>query len=148
MILSDREIRERQDMIRPFNEDQLQIASYDLKLDHAEHESIMPGESMLGITKEYVVIPPDLVAVVHGKSTIAREFLNVHYAGFIDPGFKGRIVLEFTNNSNKPIRFDRYDTICQIAFIRMSEIPEKLYGEKNNHYQNQQGITRSWMEKE
>lgn len=146
MILCDREIRERQDMIRPFNEEQLQIASYDLKLDHAERDSILPGESMLGVTKEYVVIPPDLVGLVYGKSSIAREFLNVHYAGFIDPGFKGQIVLEFTNNSDRTIKFDKFNTICQIAFIRMSDIPGELYGQKDNHYQNQRGIVRSWME--
>lgn len=148
MILSDREIRERQSMIRPYNEDQLQMASYDLRLDHAEHETIMPGESMLGVTKEYIVIPPDLVGMVFGKSTVAREFLNVHYAGFIDPGFKGRIVLEFTNNSNREIRFDRYKTICQIAFVKMSEIPESLYGERDNHYQDQRDIKKSWIQEE
>lgn len=138
-MIPDYEIRDRE-MIRPYNEDQLQPASYDLRLKEAERDEILPGESMLGVTEEWVEVPSDLVGIVYGKSSIAREFLAIHYAGFIDPGFKGRIVLEFTNNSDKVIQFSKFKTIAQIAFIKMDGVPEKLYGECGNHYQNQSKI--------
>lgn len=143
-FLPDYEI-EKREMITPYNPKQLQPASYDLKLEKAEHSVIMPGESMLGVTEEVVTVPDDLVGLVFGKSSIGREFLNIHYAGFIDPGFSGQIVLEFTNNSEKPIEFDRYETIAQIAFVQLSDVPDQLY---NGHYQNQRGIKKSWIQEE
>lgn len=60
---------------------------------------------------------------------------QIHTAGFVDPNFNGRIVLEIRTlseinfNINEPIGFmDIYD---------MCEIPEKLYFSKHNNYQNQ-----------
>ena len=145
MFLSDSEIKKINKLITPFNEDQLQPASYDLKLAQTEKDDILPGESMLGVTEEWIEVPNDMVGIVFGKSSIGRLFLENNYAGFVDPGFKGNIVLEFTNNSDRPLNFKDFDTIAQIVFAKVSGKVEKPYGECNNHYQNQKGILESYL---
>lgn len=144
-VLQDTEIRLR-DLIEPFNEDQLQSGTYDLALAEAEHHTIKPLEFMLATTVEKVKIPADLMGVVKGKSSIARLGLQVECAGICDPGFEGTITLELFNQSSKEIDLSEIKYIAQIRFEEMKGIPEKVYGEKGNHYQGQKGITRSWME--
>ena len=145
MILPDYEIR-RRNLIEPFEEEQLQAGTYDLRLEKAEHHTIKPLESMLATTVEKVKIPPDLMGEVKGKSSIARLGLQVECAGICDPGFEGTITLELFNQSSREIDLTKIKYIAQIRFEEMKGIPEKLYGEKNNHYQGQEGITKSWME--
>ena len=145
MILPDYEIRRRK-LIEPFEEEQLQAGTYDLRLEKAEHHTIKPLESMLATTVEKVKIPPDLMGEVKGKSSIARLGLQVECAGICDPGFEGTITLELFNQSSREIDLTKIKYIAQIRFEEMKGIPEKLYGEKNNHYQGQEGITKSWME--
>ncbi len=63
-----------------------------------EAYTLHPGEFVLGSTKERVRVPHDLVARVEGRSSIGRLAVVVHAtAGFIDPGFEGRITLELSN---------------------------------------------------
>ena len=145
MILHDTEIRNR-NLIEPFNEEQLQAGTYDLKLDKAEHHSIKPLEKMLATTVEKVNIPANLMGIVSGKSSIARLGLQVECAGICDPGFIGTITLELFNQSSREIDLSEIKYIAQIRFEEMTGIPEKLYGERDNHYQGQEGITKSWME--
>lgn len=146
MILQDSEIRKR-DVIEPWNEEQLQSGTYDLTLGKTEHHSIKPGEFMLATTIEKVKIPPDLMGVVKGKSSIARLGLMIECAGICDPGFEGTITLELFNMSDKEIDLTQIKSIAQIVFMEMKGLPEKIYGERNNHYQSQNGITQSYLDK-
>ena len=150
MIIPDYEIRKlakEKELITPYSEDQLQPCQYDLKLGEVKHHLIMPGEFFLGSTLEWVNIPENILGRLDGKSTLGREGILIHAtAGFIDPGFKGNIVLEIKNLSDKPVDLRKFNTIAQISFEELKNKPEKVYGERNNHYQNQSGIVRSWME--
>lgn len=57
-----------------------------------------PGELVLGVTYESVTVPDNLVAWLDGRSSLARLGLMVHVTAHrIDPGWSGRIVLEFSN---------------------------------------------------
>ena len=57
-----------------------------------------PNEFVLATTVELVKIPDYLVARVEGKSSLGRLGLLVHAtAGFVDPGFDGRLTLELSN---------------------------------------------------
>lgn len=146
MILQDSEIRRRK-LITPYNEEQLQPGSYDLRLSEADRQIIKPLEKMLASTVETVKIPPDLMGEIKGKSSIARLGLQVECAGLCDPGFEGTITLELFNQSNRVIDLSKINCICQIRFEEMKGIPEKIYGECGNHYQGQEGITKSWIER-
>ena len=51
-----------------------------------------PGEFVLGSTLEHIELPDDLVARLEGKSSLGRIGLLIHStAGFVDPGWSGRL---------------------------------------------------------
>lgn len=111
-----------------------------------DHLELRAGRFVLGSTVEKVHIPTDLVAQVNGKSSWARRGLIVHTtAGFIDPGFKGRITLEFKNVSAYSIYLPIGAPICQLVFYQMTSPAERPYGSTGlgSHYQGQDRVTGS-----
>lgn len=105
-----------------------------------------PGEFVLGSTLEHVEVPADLVARLEGKSSLGRVGLLIHStAGYVDPGWKGRLTLELSNVSNLPITLYYRMKIGQISFLRLSTPAEHLYGsaELGSKYQGQQEPTPS-----
>jgi dCTP deaminase len=67
-------------------------------------------------------------------------------AGFIDPGFQGQVTLEMVNLAPWDIVIYPGQRIAQIAFSRLSSMPDRVYGEAGNHYQAQQGPVESRFE--
>jgi dCTP deaminase len=100
-----------------------------------------PGEFVLAVTRERVEIPADLVGRLDGKSSLGRLGLIVHStAGFVDPGFSGRLTLELTNIANLPIMLYYDMPISQISFVRLTTAADKPYGTgTGNKYQGQTG---------
>jgi len=100
-----------------------------------------PGEFVLAVTLERVEIPNDLVGRLDGKSSLGRLGLIVHStAGFVDPGFKGRLTLELTNVANLPITLYYAMPVSQISFSRLTTPADEPYGEaKGSKYQEQTG---------
>jgi dCTP deaminase len=100
-----------------------------------------PGEFVLAVTKERVEIPSDLVGRLDGKSSLGRLGLIVHStAGFVDPGFSGRLTLELTNIANLPIMLYNDMPISQISFVRLTTPADAPYGTgAGNKYQGQNG---------
>lgn len=108
--------------------------------------TILPGDFFLGTTVERVCMPNDLVARVEGRSSLGRLGLTVHVtAGFIDPGFEGRITLELCNLNRYPLVIYTGMRIAQLAFERMTSPARRPYGhpERNNKYQGQETVTLS-----
>ena len=105
-----------------------------------------PGDFVLGITREWVGLPADLMGRLDGKSSLGRLGLLVHStAGFIDPGFHGRIVLEFTNVSPMPITLYPGMPIAQVSFYELTHPAQRPYGHgsRNSKYQEQDEPTPS-----
>lgn len=101
-----------------------------------------PGEFVLAVTLERVELPDDLVGRLDGKSSLGRLGLIVHStAGFVDPGFKGRLTLELTNVANLPITLYYAMPVSQISFARLSTPADKPYGAgaTGSKYQGQTG---------
>jgi dCTP deaminase len=101
-----------------------------------------PGEFVLAVTLERVEIPDDLVGRLDGKSSLGRLGLIVHStAGFVDPGFKGRLTLELTNVANLPITLYYSMPVSQISFARLSTPADQPYGAgaRGSKYQGQAG---------
>ena len=99
-----------------------------------------PGAFALGITAERVELPGDLMGRLDGKSSLGRLGLLVHStAGFIDPGFKGRIVLEFSNIAPLPITLYAGMKIAQISFEELTSPSSRPYGHSSlgSKYQEQ-----------
>ena len=143
-------------LIEPFHEDQLQPASYDLRLDSRvllyredglttkenldipeSGLKIYPGDFVLGVTVETVNVPETLAARFEGKSSLGRSGLLSHItAGFVDPGFSGTLTVELA--CINPWGFVLYQgmRIGQICFFELDTPASVGYGEKG-HYQNQ-----------
>lgn len=163
MFLSDRTIKEYMAsgklIISPPDHRLIQPASVDIRLgrhfikpeEGPESKSydcflLRPGQFALGTTLEYVEIPDDLLADLKGKSTLGRLGLMIHStAGYIDPGFKGNIVLEFSNVSTIPIPLYPDMLIGQLTFSLLTTPVDRPYGSEglNSHYQNQRGVVAS-----
>ncbi|MEJ9212705.1 dCTP deaminase [Bacillus smithii] len=144
MILSDKGIQKymenKQLIIEPFHESQLQPASVDLRLDrhflvideysvtnlslneparYREMEkdviTIPPKTFILANTMETIILPAHLTAFVEGRSSIGRLGLFVQNAGWVDPGFQGTITLELYNANRVPITIEAGRRICQLV---------------------------------
>lgn len=108
---------------------------------------LQPQQFALGATVETIGLPSDLVGRVEGRSSLGRIGLLVHAtAGFIDPGFKGQITLEFYNLNPHAIILKPGVRICQISFHQMTGPAARPYGTKRgSKYQGQVGAVASRM---
>lgn len=129
-------------VIDPFNPEQLNPNSYDLRLskDVAIYEDIIldagrdnrisrmeipasgmvlePGELYLMATQEYT-LTKNFVPGIEGRSSVGRLGISVHAtAGFGDVGFHGTWTLEVS--VIKPVRVYANMRICQIFFEECS----------------------------
>jgi len=141
-----KEIKSGNIVITPFTEEQLGPASVDLTLGkefrvfkklhnlyHVNNQSnfneitdlvevedyfvLMPGETVLGITKERIKLPPYLCGWLEGRSRFARLGLMVHItASFMQPGIDNFQVLEISNVSPVPLALHPGTAICQFIF--------------------------------
>jgi dCTP deaminase len=105
-----------------------------------------PGEFVLGCTIENVVLPDYLVARLEGKSSLGRLGLLIHStAGYVDPGWSGKLTLELSNVANLPITLYYGMKIGQISFVRLSSPASLPYGSKElgSKYHGQTGPTPS-----
>ncbi len=110
-----------------------------------------PGEFVLGSTLEIVGIPVDLVGRLDGKSSLGRCGLMIHStAGYVDPGFKGRLTLELSNVANLPISLYPGMRIAQISFCLMTTPADVPYGSPSigSKYQGQMGPRASELHRE
>ncbi len=170
MILSGQEIKNRlgkEIIIEPYNEQQLNPNSYNLRLhnellvyendvldmkkENKTQKLIIPSEGMvletgklyLGRTVEYTVTDK-FVPMLEGRSSIGRLGLFIHVtAGFGDVGFSGFWTLEIF--CIQPIRIYPGVEICQIYYHTIEGDYTKYASGK---YQNNTGIQPSLLYKD
>ena len=164
MILSDRTMKtmlaEGELVVEPLTEDSIQPASIDCRLGthflivedfnmskidldseilYREYEgdtiTLPPHSFLLATTMEYVRLPNNLTAFVEGRSSIGRMGLFIQNAGWVDPGFEGRITLELYNANSLPIQLKAGRRICQLVFCKMDQTADNPYRGK---YQGQE----------
>ena len=107
---------------------------------------IQPGTFVLGSTLECVTLPDDIVARIDGRSSLGRLGLLVHAtAGYVDPGWMGKLTLELSNQSQMPIALYYGMKVSQVSFLRMSTPVDRPYGSEGlaSKYQGQTGPTPS-----
>jgi dCTP deaminase len=105
-----------------------------------------PEVFYLLLSAEGVSIPPSFAAEMLAYDPTAGE-LRTHYAGFFDPGFGysgdeatrgSRAALE-VRARDVPFMVEHGQPVCKLAFERMLEEPDVLYGEEiGSNYQGQQ----------
>jgi dCTP deaminase len=102
-----------------------------VKITDAEPFVFHPGEFVLGVTAETVFLPDDVAARIDGRSSLGRLGIVIHStAGHIDPGFKGKIVLEMENIGMIPVLLYSGTRICQLVFEQLSSPTTKPYHKK------------------
>ena len=122
-----------------------------VEIEEGEAFVLQPGEFALGSTQEIVKVPPDLVARVEGRSSIGRLAVVVHAtAGFVDPGFQGRITLELGNLGRCAVKLYPGMRVSQIVFHTMTSPAERPYGspDRASKYQGQMGPVTSRIGKD
>jgi len=106
--------------------------------------TIDSGSFVLGTTEERFEIPKNMVAYLHGRSSVGRLGMFIENAGLIDPNFRGQITLELFNASKNDIRLQEGMRIGQITFHTIDTAPSVGYSEYNgNKYNDQSGPTPS-----
>jgi dCTP deaminase len=84
-----------------------------------ESFTLMPSETVLGITHERIKLPPNICGWLEGRSRFARMGLVIHMtASFIQPGINNRQILEIGNLAPFPIVLKPGVRICQIILER------------------------------
>lgn len=87
---------------------------------------IMPGETILGITRERLRLGPGLCGWLEGRSRFARLGLMVHIsAPFMGPGIDSQQVLEMSNFGPAPLAVEPGLPICQFVFQKLDG--EEIY---------------------
>jgi len=156
-----RQLAEQNSLLHPFCMDNLQPHSYDVTLgdfialpqyNHFTEErswikkgtiipyKLQPLHFALGSTKETFKLPSDIVGVLCGKSTLARNGLVIESAGLIDQGFHGELTLEFFSQAPWPISLESGMRIGQVYFFEVDSPHYKFYKEIGN-YNGQSGPT-------
>lgn len=151
-ILPDFEIvcLARRGMVSPYDPELVNPASLDVRLGdnlliedkqtpelqpfsiagYTKEEPFMlqPHEFVLAETLEHFQIPNVVAGQLALKSSRAREGIEHLMAGYVDPGYCGRLTLELQNaRSLHPVPLWPGMRIGQIVFHKMSLLPNKDY---------------------
>ena len=142
MILSAQSIRARMATnITPFCERSVSPSGlsfglgpcgYDIRIDRGF--TILSRSFCLAGSLEHFSIPEDLVMLIKDKSTWARRGLFVQNT-VAEPGWKGYLTLELSNDSMDKIRLEEGDPIAQVLFLKLDQVTEQPYTGKYQHQQ-------------
>lgn len=96
---------------------------------------------VLGLTNEIIELPNNICAQYQGRSSLGRIFLTSHQtAGWIDAGFKGRIVLELVAH-DRPVILTIGKRIGQLIFLKMDNNCDVGYCDmERSKYKNQYSV--------
>ncbi|OGP74867.1 MAG: dCTP deaminase [Deltaproteobacteria bacterium RBG_16_49_23] len=100
-------------------EDNISVEDLTERITTEDSFTLMPGETVLGITRERVKLPSNICGWLEGRSRFARMGLVIHMtAGFVQPGINNRQVLEIGNLAPFPLVLKPGVRICQLVLQR------------------------------
>ena len=147
-------------LVEPFDPELINPASIDVTLgpdilvenDHGNFTPVSiqdndfympPGAFVLAATAEWIRVPNNLEAIFQLKSSRGREGYEHALAGYIDPGFNGRVTLELSNLRRfKELPLRAGMRIGQLRFSKLDEIPMRSYA-VTGRYQGDDGVQMS-----
>ncbi len=95
---------------------------------HERSITLPPGGMCLGITRERITMPSDLMGTLEGRSRYARMGLAVHVtSALVQPGSDNHQVLEIVNFAPFPVTIHEGMRISQIVFERLQTATSKPY---------------------
>lgn len=94
----------------------------------ADSITLPPGGMCLGITRERITMPNDMIGTLEGRSRYARMGLAVHVtSALVQPGSDNHQVLEIVNFAPFPVTIRAGMRISQIIFERLDSKTTKPY---------------------
>src|SRR5690606_3953987 len=126
------------------------VMSEEIFINDGDAFFLHPGELALAVTFESVTLPADLVGWLDGRSSLARLGLMVHVTAHrIDPGWSGRIVLEFFNAGKLPLALRPGMMIGALSFEPLTGPADRPYNRRQDaKYRDQQGAVASRIDKD
>ncbi|MBI4214779.1 hypothetical protein HY546_02180 [archaeon] len=87
--------------------------------------SIHPGDCVLGVSKEYLKIPQDLIGRFYPKSGLTKMGLAFEsaasWAGVLTPGFEGDFQFSMVNNGWMPIKIYPDMIVGEVFFEKIEQ---------------------------
>ncbi len=127
------------------NETLDQVMSDKIYIPDDEVFILHPNDFAISVTYESVTLAPNLVGWLDGRSSLARVGLMVHATAHrIDPGWNGKIVLEFYNAGRLPLALRPKMCIGALNFERLESSSLTPYNKReSSKYKNQSGPVSS-----
>lgn len=124
---------------------QAQRTTRQLHVETDEAFVLHPHSFVLAVTIERVELPDDVVGRLEGRSSLGRLGIIVHAtASVIDPGWRGRVVLELANHGTLPVALYPGMRICSLTFEPLSTPADRPYWRKAAaKYAEQSGLIAS-----
>lgn len=109
------------------------------ELREDEQFLLKPGEFKLALTHEAITLPNDIVALIEGKSSLARWGLSIHTTSpLIQAGFSAPIALEMYNHGPNQIQLrPGVSRVGQIILYDASPPVSKRLIDSLSHYSGQ-----------
>lgn len=105
----------------------------ELKLTENKSFILRPGDFVLAVTREEIILPSDIMARLDGRSSLGRLGLVVHStAARFDPGWVGKAVMEIGNLGAIPIALYPGLRICALTFEELSSPAQTPYLKKKS----------------
>lgn len=95
------------------------------KLAEGDYIRIGPGETVLILSKEYVGLPKNVLAMVVPRATWIFEGTCLN-ATRIDPTWYGKLLIGFTNLAKNPIALEYGEDFCTCYFMETKETEKVL----------------------
>ena len=93
----------------------------DLSVEKQETHCLLPGEMVIVITHEEVLMPMNLCGTVYTKNRLAMDGILALNAGHVDPGYRGPIVIRLINIRSEPWVLRMGSPIFSIVFQTLNE---------------------------
>jgi len=135
-------------LIEPFEPEQLQGASYDLRVgkkilisgDDREHDlskeksvSLSPGDFAVTLSYEHFQIPQNMVINIGPKTYLTKKGIILQAGMQIDPGFEGYLFLGLYNSSPRKFIIEYLGDLCSIQFFKLQEEAARILPVSRNH---------------
>jgi deoxycytidine triphosphate deaminase len=154
MLLADTQVKdliEDQEsglLIEPFEINQLQGASYDIRIgkkilisgEDREHDlsrektvSLSPGDFAVTLSHERFELPQNIVINIGPKTYLTKKGIILQAGMQIDPGFKGNLFLGLYNSSPRKFIIEYLGDLCSIQFFKLQEEAMKIFPISKNH---------------
>ena len=149
--------------IVPFVQSRLNPASYNLGIgynaeietehgfekislmDYSRERPLMiePGGFLLTEVQETIAVPPNMEGIVVLRSSAARAGWQHCLAGYVDPGYIGRLTLELKNYRRfQSLAIYPGQELVQLRLSKLERAPERHYG-LTGRYTNASQVERS-----